>query len=103
MKKLGLMLLGMVMIFGVPPWVAGTGPQAAGAPPISPRGKKTAQVIWTGKSGGFEIRWTTADIQARPLNQPGRLVFSAARLANRGFQTFISPPNLDGTVEHITY
>jgi len=103
MTRLGFVLLVIVMIFGVPPWVAGTEPQAAGAPPISPLGKKAAQVIWTGKSGGFEIRWTTADIQARPLNKPGRLVFSAARLANRGFQTFISPPNLDGSVKRVTY
>ncbi|MCX5887854.1 MAG: hypothetical protein NTY36_00195 [Deltaproteobacteria bacterium] len=103
MKRLGVVLLGMVMIFGVPLWVAGTEPPAAGAPPISPQGEKAVQVIWTGKSGGFEIRWTTIDIQARPLNKPGRLVFSAARLANRGFQTFISPPNLDGSEEQITY
>ena len=103
MTRWGLVLLGMVMIFGALAWVAGTEPQAAGAPPSSPQAEKAAQAIWTGKSGGFEIRWTTADIQARPLNKPGRLVFSAARLARRGFQTFISPPNLDGSEERVTY
>jgi hypothetical protein len=93
----------MVMIFGALVEVAGTEPQAAGAPPISPQGKTAAKVIWTGKSGGFAIRWTTTDIQARPLKKPGRLAFSAAQLARRGFQRFISPPRLDGSEKHITY
>ena len=103
MKRWGFVLLGMGLIFGALAEVAGTEPQAAGAPPSSSPGKTAAKVVWTGKSGGFEIRWTTADIQAWPLTQPDRLVFSAARLAHRGFQTFISPPNLDGSEEHITY
>ena len=103
MKRWGVALLGMGLIFGALAWVAGTEPQASGAPPISPQAEKAAQVIWTGKSGGFEIRWTTADIQARPLDKPDRLVFSAAQLAHRDFQTFISPPNLDGSEERVTY
>jgi len=93
----------MGLIFGALAWMAGIEPRAAGAPPGSPPGKTAAKVIWAGKSGGFAIRWTTADIQARPLNQSDRLVFSAARLSHRGFQTFISPANLDGSEKHITY
>lgn len=103
MKKWGTVLLLLIMILGAAAWVIGIKPKPAGAKPGSSQGQKTQPVIWTGKSGGFEIRWTTADIQARPLNQPDRLVFSAARLAHRGFQTFISPPNLDGSEERVTY
>lgn len=96
MKRLGFVLSVIVMIVG-------TLTTAVGAPPSSPPGKTGAKVIWTGKSGGFAIRLTTADIQARPLKKPGRLAFSAAQLARRGFQRFISPPQLDGSEKHITY
>jgi hypothetical protein len=91
------------MIVGILAWVAGIESQAAGAPPVLPQGKKAAKAIWAGKSGGFAISWTTANIQARPLKKPGRLAFSAAQLARRGFQTFISPPHLDGSEERVTY
>ena len=103
MKKWGMALLGIGLIFGALAGVAGIEPQAAGATPISPQGEKAAHTIWAGESGGFAIRWTTADIQAQPLKGPDRLVFSAAQLARRDFQTFISPPNLDGSEGHITY
>jgi hypothetical protein len=103
MKNWGMVLLLLVMILGTANRAMGIKPKPAGVKPGSSQGQNTKQVIWTGKSGGFEICWTTADIQARPLNQPDRLVFSAARLAHRGFQTFISPPNLDGSVELVTY
>jgi hypothetical protein len=103
MKRWVLLLLGMVLIFGALAAVAGTEPQAAKGPPVAPQGKAAAKVIWTGQSGGFAISWTAADIQARPLKKPGRLVFSAAQLSRRGFQTFISPPNLDGSEEQVTY
>jgi hypothetical protein len=96
-------LLGMGLIFGALAEVAGTEPPAVGAPPRSPQGEIAAPAIWTGKSGGFAIRWTTADLQARSLKRPGRLIFSAAQLSRRAFQTFISPPNLDGSEERITY
>ena len=79
MKRWGPVLLGVVMIFAAMTRVAGTEPQAAGAPSVSPMGRAAAQVIWTGKSGGFAIRWTTADIQARPEKRPGQLAFSAAQ------------------------
>jgi hypothetical protein len=103
MKKWGMVLLLLVMILGAAPRVLGIKPEPAGAKPGSSQGRKTIQVIWTGQSGGFEIRWTTADIQARPLNRPDRLVFSAAQLAHRDFQTFISPPHLDGSEARVTY
>jgi hypothetical protein len=103
MKRWRLLLWGMVLIFGTSAWVAGIELQETGVPPKSPPGEKSAQAIWTGKSGGFEIRWTTNDIQAWSLNKPGRQVFSAASLSHRGFQNFISPPHLTGRARHITY
>ena len=39
------------------------------------------QVIWTGESGGFRIKWTTADLSATPVTQPSTVVFSARRAA----------------------
>jgi hypothetical protein len=99
-----IMTAGFFLVSFVSPLrVAGTESRPEGGNSAAPQEQKTAPVIWTGKSGGFEIRWTTADIQARPLNQPDQVVFSAARLAHRGFQTFISPPNLDGSEERVTY
>src|SRR5512139_2756059 len=100
MTRWVLLLLGMVLIFGALAAVAGTEPQAAGGLPNSPEAKNATKVVWTGKSGGFTIRWTTADIQAWPLKNPEELAFSAAQLSRRGFQTFISPPNLDGSEEN---
>jgi hypothetical protein len=103
MKRLGLVLLGMVMIFVYPGLVAGIESQPKREGLAAPLEQQKAQAIWTGKSGGFTICWTPSDIQARPLKKPGRLAFSAAQLSRLGFQTFISPPNLDGNEEHITY
>ena len=82
MKRWGLVLLGMVMIFGLPVWVAGTESQARrGKLGGTARSRKRRQAIWAGKSGGFEIRWTDSDIQVHPLKSPNRVVFSARSLA----------------------
>jgi hypothetical protein len=64
---------------------------------------KPEKLIWAGQSGDFAIRWTTADIQARPLKKPDRIMFSALQLARLGFQTFVSPSRLLGNEERITY
>jgi hypothetical protein len=93
----------LLLISGTLAGVARAETGAEGGSPAAPPEQKKGQVIWTGKSGGFEIRWTTADIQARPLKKPGGAVFSAAQLSRRGFQTFISPPNLTGSEKHIAY
>lgn len=95
--------MGIVLILAVLAAVAGTRLQAVEAPRISLQDKTAAQPIWTGTSGGFAIRWTTADLQARPVKKPGRLAFSAAELSRRGFRTFISPPNLDGSEKRVNY
>ncbi len=103
MKRLGLVLLVVVLILGAMLLVARAElrPLKRGSP-ATPE-PKTPQSIWSGQSGGFEINWTTADIQAQALKSPARVAFSAARLARRGFQKFISPPNLDGSEKRITY
>ncbi len=103
MKRLGLVLLVVALIFGAITLVAGaeSRPPKRGSPATTT--PKTPQAIWAGRSGGFEISWTTADILARSLKEPDRLAFSAAQLARRDFQTFISPANLDGSEGHITY
>jgi hypothetical protein len=78
----------MVMIFVLPVWVAGTEKRPEGGNSAAPEEQKTAPVIWTGKSGGFEIRWTTADLEAQPLKHPDRVAFSARALARRDFALF---------------
>ena len=40
-----------------------------------------AQVIWRGRSGGFDVTWTASDISARRASD-GALVFSARRMAD---------------------
>lgn len=44
--------------------------------------------IWTGKSGGFTLRWTTGDITAAPADEPSRVIFSARESALRKFAAF---------------
>ncbi|HZE20690.1 MAG TPA: hypothetical protein VE082_01435 [Desulfobaccales bacterium] len=73
------------------------------APPVLPQEKTVPQFFWSGTSGGFAICWTSADIQARPEKNPTQLAFSVTRLARRGFQAFISPPNLYDTIKNINY
>jgi len=70
MRRIGGVLFGMGLGLAV------LSPSAA-TPPVSSSDQKTAQVIWTGQSGGFAMRWTTGDLEARPLAPPGRLAFSA--------------------------
>lgn len=84
-KKLGLVLLGMVMIFGALAGVAGAESRPEGGSPAAPQEQQKAQAIWTGKSGGFAIRWTDSDIQVHPLKSPNRVVFSARSLAQQEF------------------
>ena len=50
---------------------------------------KPEELIWAGQSGGFAILWTSADIQARPLKDPDRIVFSAVSLAKQGLKNFL--------------
>ena len=41
--------------------------------------------IWSGKSGGFILIWTTADITVSPADQPSKVVFSAREIALKKF------------------
>jgi hypothetical protein len=88
MKKWGMVLLLLVIILGAADRVIGIEPKPAGAKTGSSQAQKTKQVIWTGKSGGFEIRWTSADLEAQPLKHPDRVAFSARALAQKDFARF---------------
>jgi hypothetical protein len=88
MKKLGLGLLGMVLIFGVLAEVAGTESRPEEGSPAARQKQETAKAIWVGESGGFKIRWTKVNIQAHPLKSPNRVVFSARSLAQKDFALF---------------
>jgi hypothetical protein len=103
MKRWGLALFGIVFIFSATVLVTGaeTRPPKRGSQAAP--GPKAPQAIWSGTSGGFTIRWTTADIQAWPLRKPGRLTFSAGDLSRRGFQNFLSSLGQDTPIKHITY
>jgi hypothetical protein len=85
MKRSGLVLLGMVMIFVVLGWVAGTESKPAAEKQAERQKQETDQVIWAGESGGFKIHWTDRDIQVHPLKSPNRVVFSARSLAQQEF------------------
>jgi hypothetical protein len=89
MKSLAIVLLGLWMNLGVPAWAAGAVPPPAGALPDSSPDPKSSQAIWSGESGGFAIRWTTADLEAKSVAPPESLVFSAASLAKQGLQVFL--------------
>lgn len=88
MKRLGFGLSVIVMIFGGLAGVAGTESKPEGENPAAPQKQKTAQPIWAGESGSFQIRWTDSDIQVRPLKSPNRVIFSARSLAQQEFARF---------------
>jgi hypothetical protein len=54
-----------------------------------PLKRESEKLIWAGESGGFAIRWTTADLQAQSLKRPGQIAFSAAALAKQGFDRYL--------------
>lgn len=47
-----------------------------------PRGAEAQQVIWRGRSGGYDVTWSERDISARRVAD-GRLVFSVRAMADR--------------------
>jgi hypothetical protein len=57
------------------------------------------KAIWSGQSGGFTIRWTTADLVARPTRSPARTVFSAKALAEHQWKSI----EKDGVEEYYEY
>ena len=49
--------------------------------------KQIEKEIWTGESGGFLIRWTTADLIAQSVSDK-KAVFSARDFADKGFEQY---------------
>lgn len=45
-------------------------------------------VIWAGQSGGYAIRWTTANITAESVDKPSKVIFSAKDVALAKFAAF---------------
>jgi hypothetical protein len=54
---------------------------------VSAASGQTPRIIWEGVSGGYDIRWTTADLTA---HKPGSqtVIFSLKSLAQRGFDNY---------------
>lgn len=48
----------------------------------NPAGRKAA-TIWTGQSGGYTWRWTTADLTATPSSDAGHTAFSAKKVERK--------------------
>jgi hypothetical protein len=46
------------------------------------------QTIWTGRSGGYALRWSTAEIKATAAKSPTDIRFSAKAIAQRAFDEF---------------
>jgi hypothetical protein len=58
---------------------------------------EAAHTIWTGRSGGFMIHWTTLDISAQS-QQNAQVLFSVLPLAKRGFEAFLTAMKDPGAV-----
>lgn len=61
------------------------------------------RMIWTGRSAGFTIQWSTTDINARRAG--GALLFSAKSLAQTGFKEFrdINTDSTTGQADKCVY
>jgi hypothetical protein len=46
-------------------------------------GQSAKNLIWTGESGGFSIRWTDDDISAHPVDNPSVKLFSTRAIAEQ--------------------
>lgn len=55
---------------------------------LAHRQARRETTIWTGQSGGFTLRWTSADIIAAPAGEPARVIFSAKDIAQKKFLAF---------------
>jgi hypothetical protein len=69
----------------------------------SPQTAQTEKRIWTGRSGGFTIHWTSQEIIAFPSGNMANTLFSAKLNAERDFRVF-KKENLDqGTDMQCSY
>jgi hypothetical protein len=57
-------------------------------PLSSSESNQADQTIWTGRSGGYALRWSTTEIKASAAKTPTDIRFSAKAIAKRAFDEF---------------
>ncbi|HEX8651106.1 MAG TPA: hypothetical protein VF708_09710 [Pyrinomonadaceae bacterium] len=68
---------------------AATSAPAHNSPLVSSVASNQAdRIIWTGRSGGYTLRWSTTEIKASAAKTPTDILFSARAIAKKDFDEF---------------